>query len=151
MQNKKVNFHYIDIKFSFERREVVKEFILQLFKKEGKKVDTINYIFCTDEHLLNLNVEYLNHDTYTDIITFFYSEGDQPILSDIYISIERVKENAAKFQTTFKDELLRVLFHGGLHLCGYKDKKVEEEKLMREKENFYLNLYKKTKIVSRGT
>jgi rRNA maturation RNase YbeY len=151
MQNKKVNFHYIDTKFSFDNRERVKAFILQLFQHEGKMTDTINYIFCTDEYLLTLNVAYLDHDTYTDIITFFYSEGEQPILSDIYISIERVKENAEKFKTTFKSELLRVLFHGALHLCGYKDKKPEDEQLMRKKEDHYLNLYKKNEKVSRGT
>ena len=73
MQNKKVSFHYIDVKFFFKNRETVKQFILELFKREGKKVDTVNYIFCTDEYLIDLNMEYLNHDTYTDIITFFYS------------------------------------------------------------------------------
>lgn len=130
---------------------MIKDFILQLFKKEGKKVEAIHYIFCTDEYLLNLNQEYLSHDTYTDIITFFYSENNQPVSSDIYISIERVKENAQKFKTSFKDELLRVIFHGALHLCGYKDKKPTEEKLMREKEDFYINLFKKTSNVSRGT
>ncbi|MCU7550955.1 rRNA maturation RNase YbeY [Chitinophagaceae bacterium LB-8] len=141
MQNKKVSFHYLDVKFFFKNRETVKQFILELFKREGKKVDTVNYIFCTDEYLIDLNMEYLNHDTYTDIITFFYSENDQPVLSDIYISIERVKENAVQFQTSIKNELLRVLFHGALHLCGYKDKKAEEEKLMREKEEYYLKLF----------
>jgi rRNA maturation RNase YbeY len=147
MQNKKVSFHYIDVRFFFEQRERIKDFILELFNKEGKQVDSINYIFCKDEYLLSLNVEYLNHDTYTDIITFFYSEKDQPVISDIYISIERVRENAEKFKTSFKNELMRVIFHGALHLCGYKDKKQEEQKLMREKEEFYLNLFN----VSRGT
>jgi probable rRNA maturation factor len=142
MQNKKISFHYIEAKFSFRQREKIKEFILQLFKKEGKKVDAINYIFCTDEYLFTLNVEYLNHDTYTDIITFFYSEKSQPVVSDIYISIERVKENANKFQTTFKHELMRVIFHGALHLCGYKDKTEAEKAKMRQKEELYLSSFK---------
>jgi probable rRNA maturation factor len=139
MQNNKISFHYIDVKFFFERREKIKEIILQLFRKEGKQVDTVNYIFCTDEYLFNLNVEYLDHDTYTDIITFFYSEKGQPIISDIFISIERVRENAKKFQTTFKHELMRVIFHGALHLCGYKDKTETEQAEMRQKEEAYLN------------
>jgi rRNA maturation RNase YbeY len=147
MQNKKVSFHYIDVKFSFEHREMIKEFILRLFNKEGKKIESINYIFCTDEYLLSLNVEYLKHDTYTDIITFFYSEKDQPVLSDIYISIDRIRDNAKKFHTTFRNELMRVIFHGALHLCGYKDKKPAEQKLMRLKEEHYLKLFN----VSRGT
>jgi probable rRNA maturation factor len=151
MQNKKVNFHYISVKFFFEKRELIKKFILQLFKMEKKEVETINYIFCKDEYLLSLNVEYLNHDTYTDIITFFYSNEGQPITSDIYISIERVRENAEKFDISFKNELLRVIFHGALHLCGYKDKKPGEKKLMREKEEFYINLFNNSIHVSRGT
>jgi rRNA maturation RNase YbeY len=151
MQNKKVSFHYISVKFFFEKRELIKEFILQLFKMEKKEVETINYIFCKDEYLLSLNVEYLNHDTYTDIITFFYSNEGQPVTSDIYISIERVRENAEKFDISFKNELLRVIFHGALHLCGYKDKKPGEKKLMREKEEFYINLFNNSIHVSRGT
>lgn len=141
MENKKINFHYLNIKFHFEHRAKIKEFILQLLKREGKKVDTINYIFCKDEYLIELNVSFLDHDTYTDIITFYYSEKDQPILSDIYISVERVRENAKKFQTTLNKELLRVIFHGALHLCGYKDKTETEQATMRKMEEFYLNLY----------
>lgn len=141
MQNKKVSFHYIKVKFFFEQREKVKSFIMELFKKEDKQVDAINYIFCTDEYLLSLNVAYLNHDTYTDIITFFYSEKDEPVTSDIYISIERVRENAKKYNTTFKNELLRVIFHGALHLCGYKDKTEIEKTKMREMEELYLNYF----------
>lgn len=142
MQNKKVSFHYIDAKFYFEKREKLKDFILQLFKREGKKVESINYIFCKDEYLLTLNVEYLNHDTYTDIITFFYSEKDQPITSDVYISIERVRENAEKFGTSFKNELMRVVFHGALHLCGYKDKTEGQKAEMRKMEELYLSIFR---------
>lgn len=120
---------------------MIKGFILKLFKNEGKKVDAVNYIFCTDEYLFNLNLEYLNHNTYTDIITFFYSEKGQPIVSDIYISIERVRENAQKFQSTFKHELMRVIFHGALHLCGYKDKTKVEKARMRQKEEQYLSSF----------
>jgi rRNA maturation RNase YbeY len=115
--------------------------------KEGKQVDTINFIFCTDQYLLGLNKKHLNHDTLTDIITFEYNPPGQALLSDIYISVERVKENALVFKTSFSRELHRVIFHGVLHLCGYKDKKPEESKLMRLKEEEYLKKW----FVPRGT
>lgn len=114
---------------------------MQLFKKEGRKVEAINYIFCTDDYLLELNKTHLNHDTYTDIITFELSGPHQPILSDVYISVERVKENSKLFNATFKRELHRVIFHGALHLCGYKDKSKEQSHQMRSKEEQYLNKY----------
>jgi rRNA maturation RNase YbeY len=125
----------------------LKSFLLSLIQKEGKEVDHINIIFCDDTYLININKEYLKHDTYTDIITFELSLNNAPILSDIYISIERVKENARSYDSSFTKELHRVIFHGCLHLCGYKDKKNEEELKMREKENLYLNQY----LVPRGT
>jgi rRNA maturation RNase YbeY len=127
--------------FYFPRRTELKNFLLSLFKKEGKKVEAINYIFCTDEYLLELNITHLNHNTYTDIITFELSPQDQPVLSDIYISVERVKENAQLFKTTFQRELHRVVFHGALHLCGYKDKYKEQAQLMRTMEEHYLDAY----------
>ena len=122
-------------------------FLKRLCMKEGKQVDTINFIFCTDQYLLELNKKHLNHDTLTDIITFEYNPPGQALLSDIYISIERVKENALVFKTSFSRELHRVIFHGVLHLCGYKDKKPEESKLMRFKEEEYLQKW----FVPRGT
>jgi rRNA maturation RNase YbeY len=118
-----------------------------MVRKERKKVDALNYIFCTDDYLLEINKKYLNHDNYTDIITFELSSKDQPLLSDIYISSERVRDNASMFKTSFSRELHRVIFHGALHLCGYDDKKREQALLMREMENVYLSQY----FISRGT
>ena len=104
---------------------------------ENKIVGEINYIFCDDAYLHKLNVEYLNHDTLTDVISFDYTSGDV-ISGDVYISVERVEDNAADFKTSFKDELSRVMVHGVLHYCGYKDKTEDEAKQMRAKENIYL-------------
>ena len=99
----------------------------------------LNCIFCDDTYLHKLNVEFLKHDTYTDIITFDYSVGNE-LIGDVYISVERVKENAGTFDVTFENELKRVLIHGILHLCGYKDKTAQEADEMRAKENKYLKL-----------
>jgi rRNA maturation RNase YbeY len=102
--------------------------------RDGKEVEAINYVFCNDEYLLGINQEYLRHDTLTDIITFELSGPGQPLLADIFISVERVRENAANFKVSFLSEIRRVIFHGVLHLAGYKDKKKEDKKRMREKE-----------------
>ncbi|WP_072836088.1 rRNA maturation RNase YbeY [Flavisolibacter ginsengisoli] len=142
-----IYFHYSVRPFSFSKRNDLKMFLKRLCMKEGKQVDTINFIFCTDQYLLGLNKKHLNHDTLTDIITFEYNPPGQALLSDIYISIERVRDNAVVFKTSFSHELHRVIFHGVLHLCGYKDKKPEESKLMRFKEEEYLQKW----FVPRGT
>lgn len=114
--------------------------LVRLHLKGIKKAE-LNYIFCTDNYLLEMNQQYLDHDTLTDIITFDLSEpGD--LLGEIYISVERVKENAVKFQTTYDDELHRVIFHGALHLCGFKDKKKSDQTQMRAQENKCLEEYK---------
>src|SRR5690606_35376071 len=105
---------------------------------EGFKVEEINYIFCDDEYLHKLNVEFLNHDTLTDIISFDYTIG-KIIQGDIFISVERVRENAVDFDALFLQELHRVMAHGVLHYCGYKDKTEADESIMREKENLYLS------------
>jgi probable rRNA maturation factor len=120
---------------------MLKSFLLALFKKEGKRVDSIAYVFCTDEYLLQLNKEHLNHDTYTDIISFDLSEPGQKINAEIYISTDRVKENSITYHTSFKRELHRVIFHGALHLCGYKDKSKADQQEMRKQENHYLDQY----------
>lgn len=143
----KVRFHFETNPFFFPNRTLVKEFIVSLCKNEGKAINQLNYIFCDDEYLLKINKEYLNHDTYTDIITFELSAKNEDLLSDIFISTERIRQNATEFNTTFLQELYRVMFHGALHLCGYKDKNQADESLMRQKEAYYLNKY----IVSRGT
>ena len=111
-----------------------------VIKSEGFKEGEINYIFCDDDYLLKLNNEFLNHNTLTDIISFDYSIGKQ-IHGDIYISIGRVLENATKFKVEFLEELNRVMIHGILHYCGYKDKLKTDKEQMREKENFYLAKY----------
>lgn len=136
-----VLFHFLSNNFSLRDRTRLKSFVLKLFKKEGFEVDTINYIFCSDPYLLEMNKTYLNHNTLTDIITFPMSEKGVPISSDIYISVDRVRENAQLFNTSFKEELHRVIFHGALHLCGYKDKSKAEAVQMRKMENKYLNAY----------
>lgn len=104
------------------------------------EIQEINYIFCTDEYLLKINQDYLSHDYYTDIISFDHSINQTILSGDIYISIDRVKENAAKFKVPFKSELHRVLIHGVLHYLGYKDKTKEEVQIMRSKENYCLSL-----------
>ena len=110
-------------------------------RKEGKELEAINFIFCSDEYLLGLNQEHLNHHTFTDIITFELSSKGEPLVADIYVSIDRIRENARIFEVTFKEELHRVMFHGVLHLCGYKDKKPTDQKLMRKMEADWLNKY----------
>lgn len=115
-----------------------------MVERERRECGTISYIFTDDESLLKINKQYLNHNTYTDIITFDYSEV-KTVSGDIFISIDRVQENAAKFGVSFEDELLRVIIHGVLHLCGYKDKTKTDADRMRLKENASLLLYKKIK------
>lgn len=110
-----------------------------LIYKEEKKVGEINYIFCDDDYLLKVNQDYLDHDYYTDIITFDYVKG-KTISGDIFVSLQRISDNATIHSTNFQNELHRVLAHGLLHLCGYKDKSEDEEKMMRYKEDFYLKL-----------
>ena len=136
----KVYFFYEKSGFGLTQREYLKVFIGELFKKEKKALLNLNYIFCSDKRLLEINKQYLNHDYYTDIITFDLSETNETI-GEIYISIDRVKDNAKINGTSFRSELHRVIFHGALHLCGYGDKKPKEKALMTEKENKYLSLY----------
>ena len=136
----KVYFFYEKGGFSLTHRENLKVFIGGLFKKEKKALLNLNYIFCSDKRLLEINKQYLNHDYYTDIITFDLSDSSETT-GEIYISIDRVKDNAKTNGTSFKSELHRVIFHGALHLCGYGDKKPKEKALMTEKENKYLSLY----------
>lgn len=136
----KVFFFYHGIKVSLVKRTELKKYIQFIFKNEGKKLESINYIFCTDKALLEINRQFLAHNFYTDIITFDLSESSK-VQGEIYISIERVNENALQLGLSFKSELYRVIFHGVLHLCGYKDKNKTEKEIMTEKENFYLKHY----------
>jgi rRNA maturation RNase YbeY len=118
-----------------------KSWIKGLVKEQGFKLGDLSYIFLNDEGLHKINLEYLNHDTYTDIITFDNSEEEDMIEGDIFVSVERIAENAKKFKVDFETELIRVMAHGVLHLCGYLDKKPENIKLMREMEDKYVAKY----------
>ena len=138
IQRPGVFFHYISPPFLFNNRNQVKNYIVRIFKKERKDLQTVHYIFCSDEYLLRLNQKYLQHNTLTDILTFDLSENHH-VIGEIYISIDRIKENSTLFKTAFTKELHRVIFHGALHLCGYKDKTPSSRKLMRKKEDLYLN------------
>ena len=140
-KTEKICFHFLYKPFYFPHRTRLKAFLLKQMKKERKSVEAINYIFCSDEYLLKLNQDFLKHNTYTDIITFELSPEGQPLLADIYISIDRIKENTKTFQTTFIKELHRVIFHGALHLAGYKDKDKEQVGKMRKMEEGYLSQY----------
>lgn len=131
-----------DIVYSIRNSISVKQWIKNTIEQEGYKLNTITYIFCSDQYLHKINVEYLAHDTYTDIITFDNTEIASEIEGDIFISIERIRENAKKYQTTFEEELHRVMIHGVLHLVGYMDKTQKEKETMRNKENYYLALFK---------
>ena len=136
----KVCFFFQGVKVSLTKRTELKSYIQSIFKKEGKKLESINYIFCTDKALLEINRQFLAHDFYTDIITFDLSDSDA-VQAEIYISVDRVKDNAAQLGVSFKSELHRVVFHGVLHLCGYKDKSKEQKHVIRRKEDFYLVRY----------
>lgn len=126
--------------FELKQKTIYKHWIKSIILDLKKRVGEINYIFCDDEYLLEMNQKYLKHDTYTDIITFDYSEKNV-ISGDIFISIERVKENSTKFSKGFEEELHRVLAHGILHLCGFKDKTSKESTLMREKEDWAIKKF----------
>jgi probable rRNA maturation factor len=127
-----INFNY-ETDFVLENEEVFEEWLSAVILSENKKEGEISYIFCDDEYLHKINVEYLNHDTLTDIISFDYTVGNE-INGDIFVSVERVRDNATDFNVPFENELKRVLAHGILHYCGYKDKSDNEAALMRSKE-----------------
>lgn len=126
--------------FSLNNENVYKKALLKLIESENFELENLTYIFCSDEYLLEINQNFLNHDTYTDIITFDYSE-EQKLSAEIYISTERVAENAKTYEVTFEQELQRVMVHGVLHCCGYKDKTESERQLMRTKEDEKIKLF----------
>jgi probable rRNA maturation factor len=132
------SFNYETI-FSLDNEDALSLWIGSCLIEEGKKEGELNYIFCDDEYLLEKNIKYLKHNTLTDIISFDYTMGNL-ISGDIFISVERVRENATEFKVDVVEELHRVLIHGILHFCGYKDKTKEDKLVMRAKENYYLNL-----------
>jgi len=135
-----INFFEEDISYKLKNKTGVRNWIKSTIQAEGYKLSELTYVFCSDEYLLQINQQYLNHDTYTDIITFDNSEVEGQITGDIFISIERIRENAQKYAIAETDELHRVIIHGTLHLLGYKDKSPADKKKMTFKEDFYLNL-----------
>lgn len=138
-----ISFNF-ETKFKLSNESQLTDWIISIINSESFKVGDINYIFCSDDFLHDLNVKYLKHDTLTDIISFDYKVGKE-LHGDVYISIDRVKENAEEFEVTFTEELHRVIIHGILHFCGYKDKTKEESKLMRSKEEGALKLLSEIK------
>lgn len=135
-----INFYFEDIEeFQLDQLKTI-EWIKNSIQKEGKNTSEISFIFCSDDYLLDINRQYLDHDYYTDIITFDYVEGDD-VSGDVFISIDRVRENAETFQVSFQNELNRIIIHGVLHLLGYKDKEADEKKIMTGKEDYYLGDY----------
>jgi rRNA maturation RNase YbeY len=128
-----ISFNY-ELDFALENEQAYEDWLSEVITSENKTEGEINYIFCDDDYLLEINQQYLDHDTLTDIISFDYSIGND-LHGDIFISIDRVKENALDFNVSFQEELKRVMVHGVLHYCGYKDKSERDEKLMRQKED----------------
>ena len=137
----KVHFFFERVAPTIRDRRKLKRFIVSIFEGEKRKLDSINYIFSTDTIVYKINKKHLNHDVLTDIITFELSEKGAPINGEIYISVDRVRENAIGQRVSFASELHRVMFHGVLHLCGFRDKTPSEIKKMREKEDYYLTKY----------
>lgn len=134
-----IQFFEEDIQFKLKHKTQVRQWLKDTIEAEEYKLKELNYIFCSDAYLIEINKQYLNHDTYTDIVTFDNSEDEGIIVGDIFISVERTRENAAKFGVTETDELHRVIIHGALHLVGYGDKKPADKKIMTQKEDFYLS------------
>lgn len=137
-----IHYFYEQIDFKIKNPRKSSNWIALVAKAEKKEIGDLTYVFCSDDYLLSLNQQFLKHNTLTDIITFDYSEGKKELSGEIYISIDRVADNAAKFKTDFQDELHRVMIHGVLHLAGYKDKRPAEKALMRKKEEACLSLRK---------
>jgi rRNA maturation RNase YbeY len=137
-----VCFFYEEIDFSLANEPQFVSWIRKIISSEKASLENLNYIFCSDEYLLKINKEYLSHDYYTDIISFPYKEFPEPIQGDIFISIDRVKENAIDNLVSFDDELIRVMAHGLMHFMGYKDKSPADSTVMRQKENEMMALYK---------
>jgi rRNA maturation RNase YbeY len=136
-----VYFFFNTGNITLKNRTALKHFIVALFKSEGKSLKSLNYIFCSDDYLLDINRSSLNHDFYTDIITFDLSDTKDRVEGEVYISTDRVKDNAQTLALTVQEELHRVIFHGALHLCGYNDKTLKDIKAMRGAEDKYLAKY----------
>jgi rRNA maturation RNase YbeY len=138
-----IHYYEQEVPAKLKEKKKLSNFLFATVKSHLQEVTSVslNFIFCSDAHLLQINKDYLQHDTLTDIITFDLSESPKKMLGEIYISIERIHENAVKFNTSYNEELHRVIFHGVLHLCGFKDKSTKDQALMRAKENECLQQY----------
>lgn len=138
-----ISFNKADATATLKNRVALKSFIEKSVKKEGLSIESLNYVFCSDKYLLEINKQFLDHNYYTDIISFDLSEVPGQLIGEVYISVDRVKDNAKTHGATFSEELLRVIFHGALHFCGYKDKKPSDIKKMRQMEDLWLTAYMK--------
>jgi len=138
MSKPAIHFFTEELSYTLKKKTLLKAWIKSVIEEEGYALQELNFILCSDEYLLRINQQYLNHDTYTDVITFDNSEALKMIVGDIFISLERIQENAKEFKHTVADELCRVMAHGTLHLLGYKDKGKAAKTLMTEKEDYYL-------------
>ncbi len=138
------NFFFETKNLKIKNKTKVRSLIKSLCLKENKKLGFINCVFCSDKYLVEINKKYLKNDYYTDIITFDHKETEDNVEGDLYISVERIKENAKNFRVTTEEELVRVIIHGVLHLIGYKDKSKKEKVIMTQKENKYISLYKES-------
>ena len=136
-----INFFNEDINFKLKDKRIFKTWLKKVAEKEGFKIRDLNYIFCSDMYLHKINLEYLNHDTYTDIITFDNSECQTDIEGDIFISVERIIDNSSLLKTSFEEEVKRVVIHGLLHLCGYDDHSVKDKVEMRRLESDYILIF----------
>jgi probable rRNA maturation factor len=135
----KITFNFEDLSPILKNRGNLRLWLQASAKKEKQRINAVNYIFCSDKHLLSINKQYLNHNYFTDVITFQYDDNEG-VSGDIFISYDRIKENAKEFNQSISNELHRVMVHGLLHLLGYKDKNTEQQKVMKSKEDFYLSL-----------
>lgn len=140
MSKASINFFTEDTKYILKNKRKIKTWIASAITAEGHTLQELNFILCSDEYLLRINQDYLNHDTYTDVITFDNSEVLKTIVGDVFISIERIQENASEIKVPAIDELCRVMIHGTLHLLGYKDKTKPAKRLMTAREDHYLSL-----------
>lgn len=138
-----INFFNEDIDFKLKGKNNFKAWLKKVAEKEGFRINDLNYIFCSDQYLHKINLEYLDHDTYTDIITFDNSEEEKIIEGDIFVSIERIRENSSILNTLLEEETKRVIVHGLLHLCGYNDYSIEDKEEMRRFESEYMLIFKK--------
>lgn len=145
MAGQKINFFEEDISYTLKQKNKIRNWVTQAIVQEGfDSIGELNYIFCSDEYLLVLNKQYLDHDTYTDIVTFDTSNDEQEISGDLFISIERIRENAKLYNNKIEKELHRVMIHGLLHLCGYDDANEADKHIMTAKEDYYLKILSKS-------